>query len=193
MQIGNGLVTVLLASCSFVFGGCSLFESSVRRDEVKHLDSQGLWVSYDATRRGALMLPKSFDGKILSEQLPDAVMTSTFELLNKVSTGKLDAENSVKVAQTVTELGKVTASIKFLREALYRLNEAAINKSIASDDYLTAMKEILNLSVAMETTKQLEATRDILRDLQEAKVLNTMNAEDVRSLIRPGSGTSSDK
>lgn len=85
-----------------------------------------LWSYYDATKRGSVMYVKDGKIRVLAENAPDAAIQSITEISTKIKGLKGDvgeAEAVLKTQRTIAELGKRTAAVNMLRDALYRLNE----------------------------------------------------------------------
>ncbi|MCT3732724.1 hypothetical protein HZQ80_00840 [Elizabethkingia anophelis] len=85
------------------------------------------WAQYDATRRGSMLyVDKNQRIRMLSENPPDAALQTITEITAKVKGLKGDvgeAEAAFNAQKTIAELGKRTAAVNMLRDALYRLNE----------------------------------------------------------------------
>lgn len=92
------------------------------------LDNKGtfLWSYYDATKRGSVMYVKDGKIRVLAENAPDAAIQSITEITTKIKGLKGDVgevEAALKTQRAIAELGKRTAAVNMLRDALYRLNE----------------------------------------------------------------------
>ncbi|AQX84730.1 hypothetical protein I6H88_17485 [Elizabethkingia bruuniana] len=85
------------------------------------------WAQYDTTRRGSMLyVDKNQRIRMLSENPPDAALQTITEITAKVKGLKGDigeAEAAFKAQKSIAELGKRTAAVNMLRDALYRLNE----------------------------------------------------------------------
>lgn len=96
-------------------------------DKKDSLQPTLFWAQYDATRRGSMLyIDKNQRVRMLSENPPDAAIQSITEITAKVSGLKGDvgeAEAAFKAQKSIAELGKRTAAVNMLRDALYRLNE----------------------------------------------------------------------
>lgn len=93
----------------------------------KNCKDQGtfMWSYYDATKRGSMMyLDPQGRVRVLAENPPDAAIQSITSITaNANIDGKVDASLAFNTAQSIAELGKRTAGVNMLRDALYRLNE----------------------------------------------------------------------
>lgn len=84
-----------------------------------------MWSHYGATKRGSLMyIDKGGKIRVLAENPPDAAVQSITNIIASAKVdGKVDASLAYKTSKSIAELGKRTAGVNMLRDALYRLNE----------------------------------------------------------------------
>jgi hypothetical protein len=113
-------------------------------------------VDFDASRRGALLLPRP-DGKGMmycAEPSPDVAYNSVLSLVASIQTQNpsVDATTQLQFQQSVVELAQRTETIQFLREALYRLCEQSLNGTMSQaaveQEYDNALKTALALAEA---------------------------------------------
>ncbi len=138
MRIKKSIFFVLIICIS----GCSSFrDASFKNNRAKgdagivrinqftnnKKDSVGtfMWSHYDATKRGSLMyIDKGGKIRVLAENPPDAAVQSITNIIASAKVdGKVDASLAYKTSKSIVELGKRTAGVNMLRDALYRLNE----------------------------------------------------------------------
>lgn len=89
-------------------------------------DGEGtfLWSYYNANRRGSVMYVKDGKIRVLAENAPDAAIQSITDISAKVKgIESVDVEAAFNTQRTIAQLGKRTAAVNMLRDALYRLNE----------------------------------------------------------------------
>jgi len=129
------LCSLFVVLCAIAFSGCAhqIKVESLNDGEPNSKEAVAYLASFDATRR-ASVIKIDKDGKmtIVSEVPPDAVISSVLELSAKVS-GKLDAQGAAKFAESVTVLGRRTAAVNILRDALYRLGEMKSNGTLDTE------------------------------------------------------------
>ncbi len=135
--------------------GCRLLSRPAR---TKPIDGKGAyWMEYDATRRGALLLPAGEGGKaatrILAEPSPDAALSATLDIAAKTKSGEV----SVKLAESIVELGKRTEAVMVLRESLYRLGELVHNGALKEGDAKALFEKILVEVGKIATAEKEEA------------------------------------
>lgn len=204
------LLIILLSSCS-TFRDAS-FENNkavgkaglVRVSQYENSNKGTfMWSHYDATKRGSLMyIDKNGRIRILAENPPDvAIQSITNITANANVDGKVDASLAYETSKSIAELGKRTAGVNMLRDALYRLNEMyystkdekqdniklLINsnkgysvenlKSIFNENSLSSIKNIDSLFIkVIDNAKDIaikEAEAEIKVSENEAKKLKT--------------------
>lgn len=111
--------------------------------------------------------------RILSEAAPDAIVTSIVELTTKLaaklkSGETFTAEQITKITESTTQLGKRTAAVNILRDALFRLEEFNQNRTVPMDTstynlfvkVLDNVREISLAESAVENAKGKKADLD---------------------------------
>lgn len=145
---------ILLSSCS----------STSKLSEIKDKDGKvtAHHVSYDASRRGSIIFKGKDNNTImLSEPPPDIATKLATDLGAKVNvTNQVDASLYMSTAKEIASLGKRTASVNMLRDALYKLSEMRMAGNIDIDtkdlfcEILGAIKEMHALEMEAEKTAQ---------------------------------------
>ncbi len=127
MKINSILLAslLLLSSCALQKTGGNGKSGIVRIPQfVDEKQGTFLWSHYDASKRGSVMYVKDGKIRVLAENAPDVAFQTINEISAKANvTGQVDAEVLIKTQRAVAELGKRTAAVNMLRDALYRLNE----------------------------------------------------------------------
>ncbi|WP_123906657.1 hypothetical protein [Chryseobacterium sp. MYb7] len=99
-------------------------KSNAKDSSVGNNNGTFLWSYYDPTRRGSVMYVKDGKIRVLAENSPDAAIQSITAITGKANVkGQVDAEFALNTQRTIAQLGKRTAAVNMLRDALYRLNE----------------------------------------------------------------------
>lgn len=124
------LILLLLVALSF--GSCAIKgyspsgKASIARISQFNDTANGtfIWSQYDATKRGSVMYVHKGKIRVLAENAPDAALQSITDISAKVKgIESVDVEAAFKTQRTIAQLGKRTAAVNMLRDALYRLNE----------------------------------------------------------------------
>ena len=119
------LISILITSCGVFEKSASISTQQLYKNKDK---DQGtlFWAQYDASKRGSMVFVDPDNNvRVLSENPPDVAMQTITELSTKIKgTGEIsEVEAILKTQQSIAELGKRTAAVNMLRDALYRLNE----------------------------------------------------------------------
>lgn len=179
------------------------FTKYVKDKNGKTLDTLGtfMWSHYDATKRGSLMyIDKNGRIRVLAENPPDAAIQSITNITASANVdGKVEASLAYETSKSIAELGKRTAGVNMLRDALYRLNEMYYAtrdekeknikffidkgytnekiKSLLSDKSLSSIKNIDSLFIkVIDNAKDIaikEAEAEIKVSKYEAEKLKT--------------------
>jgi hypothetical protein len=165
---------ILLVSSAFV--SCSV-NPSVKTSDFVPLDiggarGHGYWFSYDASRRGAMLIAKEDNSGterhvtgayMCAEPAPDVALSTAFNMLNDLKVGaagtvdgvtgkgSVDFENNARkeIVTKVVELASRTQTIQFLREAMYRLCEQQMNGSIDKQDVKALYRAVVDTSTTL--------------------------------------------
>lgn len=117
-----------------------------------------LWAHYDASKRSSVMyLSENGELRVLAENSPDVAYQTILDINAKVKvTDEVDAEAALKTQRSVAQLGKRTAAVNMLRDALYRINEMYY----ASQDYKKRMADSILFSKNQLFKGQLKETSE---------------------------------
>jgi hypothetical protein len=98
------------------------------------VDSGSHWMTYDAARRGGLLL-RGEGAKVLAEPAPDAIASTAISFVAEAASKaqQVDGKVDVEYTRTVAELAGRSQTVLVIREALYRLNELYLNGALGSN------------------------------------------------------------
>lgn len=139
-------------------------------------------VSYDASKRGSLIFKDEKTGNIIliSEPPPDVATKLATELkANANINDKASAELYLNTTKTIAELGKRTASVNILRDALYKLSEMKMKDGNLDNNTLTLFDKILTITENISKTELQNAekeTKDAETKLSNAKTLENISS-----------------
>lgn len=156
-------------------GGCANLTSPARMHELG--DNKSYWFDYDASRRGTLLTYKNPGGpalKTCAEPAPDVALAFTSRLLGEAKVTppagagpEVAAKLEADFRSSVVELAKRTQTIMFVREAMYRLCEQALNGHLPetkiADLYvliITTSAHLAEAEVTREQARLAEAVKD---------------------------------
>jgi hypothetical protein len=131
----------------------------------------------DASRRSIVV---SQDGQFCAEPVPDAANTLAKEFASKISGAAADRNAAAELSQLVnvdiSKLFERSQGIQALRDGMYRLCEAYINKAISEDTY---QEHIANLTATLNFIVPIELCSKLNREI----VLAISNASNPRRII----------
>jgi hypothetical protein len=138
--------TPLLLLFSFIFLASCATHKMTRFSKLKPQELKAgtnYVIPFDATVKGNFVRVDAHGNmKMISEVSPDAIVTATTNVTNKITANlakgqKFTAEQATAITQAVTELGKRTVAVNILRDALFRLEEFKLNRDTAAMDTST--------------------------------------------------------
>ena len=193
MKFINILQTYIVVNFIFLLLSCSTFR--IPASTIKSLgDTDAYVVAFDATSRASVihLYNDEKNGeqiRVISEVPPDAIVSSTIELLAKISSQQgaetISAEGQVKIAEAVSQLGKRTAAVNILRDALYRLQEMRGNQAITEND-AKLFKIVLDSAVQIAKAELVEnETRLVSERISLIKTLESQNwtSEEIKKYL----------
>lgn len=170
----RSLITLLAIVC---ISGCAVLSppSSSTGLETNH----SYWFSYDASRRGAIVLTKDSQVKICSEPSPDVAMSFVNTLKGNFTTPGGSSAQGVDAAlnATAAALAGRDDVVLLAREALFRICEAHMNGAIESKDvkplFQDVFQQVKEIAQAQARTAEgkAAATKTELQILQTAPQL----------------------
>ena len=167
-----GISFVALACVLAMACGCRSFTSPARSHD---LGEKIIWLDYDASRRGTIILPADSKARILSEPSPDVAIGVVSEFVGKASYKGISGEESAKVTESISELGKRTQTIMFLRESLFRLNEMQTVTTVSSDKVIEMYELVLKTALELAQADKLKEAQKLPPDLV-AEILSPTTA-----------------
>ncbi len=172
-------VRFLLLSFIFVmsFYGCASFTSPARQHVLE--EGKIYWFDYDASRRGAVLVPKHEKKNIAlcAEPSPDVALQIIDKLKADVGVKEVKVGAEVDIQQQVVQLAKRTQTVMFLRESLYRLCELSLNFQLPSKEVKKLYGEVINAAADMAKAELENAQQSRIeaetRKLKAKKQLET--------------------
>lgn len=165
--------------------GCANLTDPARRTELE--DKSPYWFDYDASRRGAIMVPKESKLKICSEPSPDVALNLVTKL---EATVKKDAVGQVggdaEFNSSVVKLAERTQMVMFLRETLYRLCEQSLNHEFSSTELIGAYEEAIRIAGSLvETDRENAKTQKAKAEAAKSLIDKGASVDEVRKLLAP--------
>lgn len=138
---------IIITLCTFLtLAGCTTFTPPAHQKELKN---GTIWLTYDASRRGTIVVPINTETpyRFCAEPVPDVALT----LANKIKLGvkqpanDISANGSVDLGAVASVLNGRTETVLLAREAMFRLCEASLNGAIPKEKYTEHFGAILKL------------------------------------------------
>lgn len=163
-QLFSLATAALLALCAT---GCSSFTKPAHVRTLR--DANAIMMDFDGTRRAGVLIASNSAYHVLFEPAPDAAISTAFESATKVQAKEqFSAEQAVKVTQSLTQLGEVSATVKALREALFRIESMAANGYINGTQAVILYTNALQAVVAL-ANQPAERARKAADDAKSAQ------------------------
>lgn len=156
------LLTVAFLCFIAVLGsGCASMRAPTAIHPIESADKP-TFIDLDATRRGYVIIPRP-DKKgylVLGEPAPDAALATVDRILAEASLKStaaggtpLDVKAELEFRTAIVQLAQKSQSILFLREALYRISELAVNGAISQEQVAKLYDEAILTSLKMAETE----------------------------------------
>jgi hypothetical protein len=175
---------VLLLLTPLLFSGCASL--SPPSSETRLDSNTGYWFSYDATRRGTVLVQTEKGIYSCSEPAPDVMTNLVANIDAKLKDENITAEAKGRIAQSALQLASRTQMVMFLRESLYRLCELNLNSRLdlnqISDLYGKVIKVATDLGLAEVNQAKViaEQERASAANAQTAAANAQKEAEDAK-------------
>ncbi|NHM05730.1 hypothetical protein G4D82_00720 [Flavobacterium sp. CYK-4] len=181
----------ILASSVLSLSSCS--HRMLMKQLVKTENLEAQVANVDGSKRNAYFVYDKVNNRFttLSEPPPDAIIQQATDLVNKLKLDpKVDTEQSVKLTESVIQLGQRTVAVNVLRDALFRLNEMNVNHNNVPIDSISSALFRRILKVA-ETIALADKTKAEAQQVQaEADKINAnvelMKTVDLADIERKG-------
>jgi hypothetical protein len=165
-----GLVLIIMS----IFAGCAVFTSPARKHMLE--SNTTYWFDYDASRRGALLVPQQNQQNLMicAEPSPDVAL----EILNKFKAAlkveKVDVSAETEIQEKVIQLAKRTQTIMFLRESLYRLCEMSLNFKLPPEKVQELYTNVINVAFKMADAE--------LKNAEQSRIEAEIKLEKIKEL-----------
>ena len=179
------LKSIALVGFFFLLSGCINFTSPARSSKLD--GTQAYWFDYDASRRGAFMVPNGTKMRVCAEPPPDVALSLVSKLDTTVKKdGVGEAEGKAEFNTTVVKLAERTQMVMLLRESLYRLCEQSLGQEFTADQFLTAYKATVKAAADLAKADAEKAKDDRVKSETVQTLVNQgKTPAEIRALINP--------
>lgn len=167
MRLSHLAAFALLVASGSLLGGCASLTSPMRTHALQ--PGTPYAIDYDATRRGAYILPGDGSMKMCAEPAPDVAMDSVTQIIAnlKLPQTGVDANAQIELQQKVVELAGRTQLVLVLRESLYRLCEQGVNRQLSNEQIAALYKQALETVLRLADTDLAKEQRAIIENLKD--------------------------
>lgn len=125
-------------------------------------------IDYDASRRGAYVLPAG-SARVCAEPAPDVAIESITKIIAelKIPNSNVDASTQVELSTKVVELAGRTQLVLILRESLYRLCEQGLNGTLSNEQINDRYKQVLDTIVLLARSDLAANQKEIVEGLKD--------------------------
>lgn len=165
------VLRTLIVMFAIILCGCATFSAPSSEKELK--PNQSYWMSYDATRRGSVIVAGDSTVKTCSEPAPDVAMSfanalkGDFKVTDKASATGVDAALNA----TAMALAGRDDVVLLAREALFRICEASINGTINESDVKTLFEDVFKQVEAIAVAQASKARSDAAAEQSKTEQL----------------------
>lgn len=164
------IVLMLSAIVILSLSGCASMTAPARTHALD--PSKPYVVDYDASRRGAYILPAEGSLKVCAEPAPDVALESITKIIAelKLADPNVDAKTQLEFQTKVVELAGRTQLVLVLRESLYRLCEQGANGQVNSEQIASLYKQALDTVLKLAETDLAREQKEIIEGLQNPEL-----------------------
>lgn len=129
-------------------------------------------IDYDASRRGAYILPADGSLRVCAEPAPDVALESITKIIAELRLAQADADGNaqIELSTRVVELAGRTQVVLILRESLYRLCEQGINGNLSNDQIAVLYQQVLDTIVMLAKTDLAREQKEIVENLKDPEL-----------------------
>lgn len=167
MRPGNFVTSFISVGALLFLSGCATVTSPMRTHALEN--GKPYAIDYDATRRGAYILPGDGSMKVCAEPAPDVAMESITSIIAnlKLAQPNADASAQIELQQKIVELAGRTQLVLVLRESLYRLCEQGVNGQLNNEQIAMLYKQALDTVLRLADTDLAKEQRAIIENLKD--------------------------
>ncbi|MCA9803287.1 MAG: hypothetical protein KC777_15055 [Cyanobacteria bacterium HKST-UBA02] len=160
----------IAAIAAVALSGCASLTPPARTHELT--PGKPYVIDYDASRRGAYVLPADGSLKVCAEPAPDVALESITKIIAelKLADPNVDASTQIELQTKVVELAGRTQLVLVLRESLYRLCEQGINGSLSQEQVSTLYTKVLDTIVMLAQSDLAKEQKEIIQNLRDPEL-----------------------
>jgi hypothetical protein len=162
---------VIIAVLASMLTGCASLTRPARIHTMATPPSPS-WMDYDASRRGAYVLPKNGGLAVCAEPSPDVAYSTVASLVAQVEAQNpnITGQAQLDFQQSVVQLTTQTEALEFLRESMYRMCEQSIDGNLSSSQIKDLYDQALKTSLTLAEAQLAQQQNELARRLQDPQV-----------------------
>ncbi|HBN9511489.1 hypothetical protein [Pseudomonas aeruginosa] len=164
------------AGIALILSGCTNFTSPARSSKLE-VDTP-YWFDYDASRRGAFLVPDDKKIKICAEPPPDVALSLVSKLETTIKKDEVgEATGKAEFNASVVKLAERTQMVMLLRESLYRLCEQSLRHDFTNEQILKAYEDTVKAAADLAKADVETAKADLAKaeaDKAKSQTLKTL-------------------
>jgi len=161
-----------LLSGALLLSGCAALQPSTSVHTVAA--TQPTFIDMDASRRGVVIIPRPNGGyQFCAEPSPDVALETVTKILAEAKTNgnaNIDAKAEAEFRTAVVQLSKTQVSIRFLREALYRICEQSVNQNLSAEQVEKLTTLAISTAMKLAEADVTKNQADLAKELADPKV-----------------------
>lgn len=155
-----------------VLSGCAALQPSTSVHAIA--TNQLTYIDMDASRRGVVIIPKTGGGYLTcSEPSPDIALETVTKILAEAKTSgsaNVDAKAEAEFRTAVVQLSRTATSLRFLREAMFRICEQSINQNLSADQVTKLYELAILTSLKLAEADLAKNQTELAKELSDPKV-----------------------
>ena len=165
------ILVSMIVVFALTISGCATFSAPSSSKELK--PSQSYWMSYDASRRGSIIVASDSKVKTCAEPAPDVAMSFVNALKGdfKLPGGTAATGVDATLNATAMALAGRDDVVLLAREALFRICEASINGTIQPSDVKPLFEDVFKQVEAIAVAQANKAKSDAAAEKSKTEQL----------------------
>lgn len=161
-----------LASAALLLSGCAALQPSTSIHAIA--TNQPTYLDMDASRRGVFIIPRANNQGyfVCSEPSPDIALETVTRILVEAKTegSNIDAKAETEFKTAVVELARTATSLRFLREAMFRICEQSNNQNLSAEQVTKLYELAILTSLKLAEADLAKNQTSLARELSNPKV-----------------------
>jgi DNA-binding transcriptional regulator YdaS (Cro superfamily) len=168
----RALIALASTAALLTLSGCASFQPSTSVHTLA--TNQPSFIDMDASRRGVVIIPRVGGGYVTcSEPSPDVALETVTRILAEAKTSgsaNIDAKAEAEFRTAVVQLSRTATSLRFLREAMFRICEQSINQDLSAEQVTKLYELAILTSLKLAEADLAKNQTELAKELSDPKV-----------------------